>query len=169
MAGETKLKKIMAAVDGSPASENALKYAIFLAARFEAEIIAVTVLEEEKIGYWRFIDEHLKKEIYSKSREALNSAEKIARQHGLEMKTYTLKGTHADEEIVRFIEQTPELTSVVMGDHGLGLHGRQMLGSTTERVIREIAKRGIPVVVSVVPYVAPESPACKLYAGPLCE
>ena len=40
---------------------------------------------------------------------------------------------------------------LVLGAHGHGFIGRHILGSTTERVIREVARRGLPVPVLVVP------------------
>lgn len=160
--------RILAALDGSPPSENALKYAIFLASTLSAALVGVYVVEEEKIGYWRFIDEHFKKELRKKGQEVLERAREIAGEKGLDMETRILKGGAPYEELVRFIERNQDVSAVVLGDHGLRLTDRHILGSTTERVIREISKRGIPVAVTVVPYVAPDSPECRLYAGPLC-
>ena len=165
---QTIPKKILVAVDGSPASENALKYGIFSASRFDAELVGIYVVEEEKIGYWRFVDEHFKKELLKKAREVLDAAEKTAQERGMIMKKEIVHGNQPYDEILKYIEQNTDITMVVMGDHGLGLTDRHMLGSTTERVIREIAKRRIPVAVTVVPYVSADSSACKLYAGPLC-
>jgi nucleotide-binding universal stress UspA family protein len=39
----------------------------------------------------------------------------------------------------------------VVGSYGKGFKNRAILGSTTEKVIREIARRAIPVPVLVVP------------------
>ncbi|MCB2185361.1 MAG: universal stress protein [Deltaproteobacteria bacterium] len=163
-----KLRKVLVAVDGSKPSENALKYAVFTAASFGAELVAVYVLEEEKVGYWLFIDEHFKKELLAKAQEILAQAKAVAKERGLAVKTEVLQGAKPYEEIVKYIEKDPEITTVIMGDHGLGLSDRHLLGSTTERVIRLIARHGIPVAVTVVPYVDADSTACNLYAGPLC-
>jgi nucleotide-binding universal stress UspA family protein len=160
-------KKILVAVDGSPASENALKYGIFAASRFDAELVGIYVVEEEKIGYWRFVDEHFKKELLKKARDVLDRAETTALERGMTLKKEVVKGNKPYEEILKYIEKNTDITVVVMGDHGVGLTDRHMLGST-ERVIREIAKHRIPVAVTVVPYVPADSSACELYAGPLC-
>jgi nucleotide-binding universal stress UspA family protein len=40
---------------------------------------------------------------------------------------------------------------LVLGTHGHGFMGRHLLGSTTERVLREVTHRGLPVPVLVVP------------------
>ena len=45
---------------------------------------------------------------------------------------------------------------LVLGSHGHGFMGRHLIGSTTERVIREMAHRGLPVPVLVVPVKAGE-------------
>jgi nucleotide-binding universal stress UspA family protein len=168
MENQMAAKKILVAVDGSPASENALKYGIFAASRFDAKLVGIYVVEEEKIGYWRFVDEHFKKELLKKARDVLDRAETTALERGMTLKKEVVKGNQPYEEILKYIEQNTDITVVVMGDHGVGLTDRHMLGSTTERVIREIAKRRIPVAVTVVPYVPADSSACNLYAGPLC-
>jgi nucleotide-binding universal stress UspA family protein len=40
---------------------------------------------------------------------------------------------------------------LVLGSHGHSFVSRHLLGSTTERVIREVAHRALPVPVLVVP------------------
>jgi len=163
------LRKVLVAVDGSPPSECALKYALFVATSFNAQLVAIYVVEEEKVGYWRFIDEHLKKELIQKAREVLEEAEELAREQQVAVHTEILQGSKPYEEIVRYLEKDPEITTVVMGAYGVGLTDRHLLGSTAERVIRLIAKEAIPVAVTVVPFVEPDSEACQIYAGPLCS
>ncbi|MEW5725201.1 MAG: universal stress protein [Thermodesulfobacteriota bacterium] len=168
MNGTEKETKLLVAVDGSPASEAALKYAVYLATKLGARLVAVYVMEEEKIGYWIFIDEHFKKELRTKAQEVLDSAARIARDRDLGLETEILEGGRPYEEIVKYVEGHTEIAMVIMGERGLGHVDLNMLGSTTERVIRLVAKRGLPVVVTVVPGVEPDSPQCRLYGGPLC-
>lgn len=168
MSSDAKIKKVMVAVDGSLPSENALKYAIFTASSFQAELVVFYVIEQEKLGYWQFIDEHFKKELNAKAREIMNQAEAVAAARGLEITAVMVEGNQPYQEIVDYVEKNPGITTLVMGDHGIGLTDRHLLGSTTERVIRLIAKKGLPVAVTVVPYVAPDSPQCDIHAGPLC-
>jgi len=52
---------------------------------------------------------------------------------------------------VDFLEDNLGISHFVMGDHGMGLSERHVLGSTTERVIREISARKLPVATVVVP------------------
>jgi|Deesub1362A_J573_1020465.scaffolds.fasta_scaffold10356_1 nucleotide-binding universal stress UspA family protein len=169
MSGETGVKKVLVAVDGSEPSQSALKYALYLASRFGAELVAVYVVEEEKVGYWRFIDEHFKKELLAKARQVLDEAQEAGRDYQVTVHSEILQGTQPYVEIVRYVEQNPEITTVVMGEHGMGFTDRHLLGSTTERVIRLIAKERIPVAVTVVPHVEPNSESCRIFAGPLCS
>lgn len=168
MSSEDRIRKVMVAVDGSPPSQNALKYAIFTASKFGAQLVVFSVIEQEKLGYWQFIDEHFKKELLDKAKQVITQAETLAAEHGLSIESELVEGSQPYQEIVDFVEKHPGITTLAMGDHGMGLTDRHLLGSTTERVIRLIAKKGLPVVVAVVPYVAADSPGCDLFAGPLC-
>jgi nucleotide-binding universal stress UspA family protein len=168
MSSEDRVQKVMVAVDGSPPSQNALKYAIFTASKFGAKLVVFCVVEQEKVGYWQFIDEHFKKELLNKARQVITQAETLAAERGLSFQSELVEGAQPYQEIVDYVEKNPGITTLVMGDHGMGLTDRHLLGSTTERVIRLIAKKALPVAVTVVPYVAPDSPACDLFAGPLC-
>ncbi len=168
MSGDSQIKKVMVAVDGSPPSENALKYAIFTAASFKATLVVFYVVEQEKVGYWQFIDEHFKKELREKARKVVEAAEKVAVERGVQIIKEVVENNQPYQAIVDYVVKDSNITTLVMGDHGTGLTDRHLLGSTTERVIRLIAKKGLPVAVTVVPYVAPDSSACQLYAGPLC-
>ena len=161
-------QKVMAAIDGSPPSQNALRYAMFTAAKFGVPLVAFVVIEQEKVGYWKFIDDHFQKELLAKARQVIAEAEEMAAARNLPIHSAVVEGTQPYQEIVDYVEQNPGITTLVMGDHGQGLTDRHLLGSTTERVIRLIAKKSLPVAVTVVPYVAPDSPACDLFAGPLC-
>jgi nucleotide-binding universal stress UspA family protein len=60
------------------------------------------------------------------------------------------------EAIVTYLEESEPVKFLVLGTHGHGFIGRHILGSTTERVIREVARRSLPVPVLVVPATAQE-------------
>ena len=55
------------------------------------------------------------------------------------------------KRIVEFLEKARGVKFLVLGAHGHGFVGRHLLGSVTERVIREVARRALPVPVLVVP------------------
>ena len=53
--------------------------------------------------------------------------------------------------IVDFIDKARGVKFLVVGSYGKGFKNRAILGSTTEKIIREIARLAIPVPVLVVP------------------
>jgi nucleotide-binding universal stress UspA family protein len=146
--------KIAVAVDGSAPSRAALDYAAELAHRLGGlPLVVLHVLETQKIGYWLFIDEHFRKELERRADELVLAARKAAAKRGLPLETHILPGTgqSAYEALAGFLEDNPEVSHLVLGDHGVGLTDRHILGSTTERLIREVSARGLPVALVVVP------------------
>lgn len=143
---------ILAATDGSEASEQAVRYAGEIAGPMGAKLVLLHVCEHEKGGYWPFIEHHL-------TRETEQAAERIEKQvrrildsmgvsHEMEHKVQR-DATYI--EIVDFLESHTGVFALVMGERGSGLRGHRSMGSTTERVIHEISSRGLPVPVVVVP------------------
>jgi hypothetical protein len=55
------------------------------------------------------------------------------------------------EAIIGYLETGGPVKFLVLGTHGHGFVGRHLIGSTTERVIREVAHRGLKVPILVVP------------------
>jgi nucleotide-binding universal stress UspA family protein len=55
------------------------------------------------------------------------------------------------EQIVDYLVSTPEAAFLVMGSYGHGVRERLILGSTTQRLILEIARRQMKTPVLVVP------------------
>ncbi|MGO9176961.1 MAG: universal stress protein, partial [Desulfobaccales bacterium] len=53
--------------------------------------------------------------------------------------------------ILSFLEGAGPVKFLVLGSHGHGFVSRHLIGSVTERVIREVAHRGLQVTVLVVP------------------
>lgn len=145
--------KIAVALDGSAPSREALQYAAELASRLGVGLVLLHVLEMHKTGYWRFIDEHFRKELTARAEELMLEGRKAAAPFRLQVEAQVLPGTEvaAYEAIVEFLAKASGVSHLVMGDHGIGLSARHVLGSTTERVIREVSARGLPVAVVVVP------------------
>jgi|YNPNPStandDraft_1061719.scaffolds.fasta_scaffold07840_3 nucleotide-binding universal stress UspA family protein len=143
---------ILVAVDGSLPSENAVRYGARLAKTLGARVSLFHVMESDKIGYWLFIDRHFHKELEKAAQQVIEAAEKILQAAGVAYTVETKEGTQAVYlEIVHKIETTPGVVALVMGDRGVCLREHHILGSTTERVIREVAKRALPVAVTIVP------------------
>lgn len=145
--------KIAVAVDGSAPSNQALRYGAELASRLGVGLVLLHVLELHKIGYWLFIDEHFRKELERKAEGLILEGRKEAARHRLEVEAHVLRGAeiNAYQALADFVADNPAVSHLIMGDHGVGLSERHVLGSTTERLIREVSRRRLPVAVVVVP------------------
>jgi nucleotide-binding universal stress UspA family protein len=145
--------KVAVALDGSAPSNQALKYAAELASRLKLGLVLLHVLEVHKVGYWRFIDEHFRKELERRAEEVILEGRKEAASLKVEVESNILPGTEmsAYEALVDHVANNAKVSHLIMGDHGVGLSGGHCLGSTTERVIREVASRRLLVAVVVVP------------------
>ncbi len=124
--------KVMAAIDGSPASEKVLAAAVDLATHYQAELIAFSVAEMpevvamvDEVDEWRQSSD----EFFRKIGEA---AVEYARSRGVKLRHVIVRG-HAAEEILRFAE-SEEVNLMVLGRQGHSRVARFFLGSTTDRV-----------------------------------
>lgn len=145
-------KTILAAVDGSKASENAIRYAGSLAKILNARVLLFHVVESEKVGYWLLIDKHFVKELEKATAQILDRAKSLLDAIGVEYTVESREQKHATYlEIVSALEADPSIFAATLGDRGLGLREHKALGSTTDRVMHEVSKRGLPIPVIVVP------------------
>lgn len=147
-----KAKSIAVAIDGSVPGWEAMKRAINMARLLELPLDVLHVIQVVKAGYFAFIDRHLQEEQEAQARKVLDEAVQRGQKAGVEVRTHLLEGEkEPSEAIVAFLEQARGIKFLVLGSHGYSFVGRQLLGSVTERVIREVAHRGLPVPVLVVP------------------
>jgi len=147
-----KAKSIAVAIDGSAPAWEAMKRAINMARLLELPLEVLHVIQLRKAGYFAFIDRHLKEDQEAYAKEVLNEAVQRAQKRGVEAHTHLLQGEKdPSAAIVDFLDQARGVKFLVMGTHGHGFMGRHLLGSTTERVLREVTHRGLPVPVLVVP------------------
>jgi len=147
-----KAKSIAVAIDGSAPAWEAMKRALNMARLLELPLEVLHVIQLRKAGYFAFIDRHLKEDQEAYAQEVLNEAVQRAQKRGVEAHTHLLQGEKdPSAAIVDFLDQARGVKFLVMGTHGHGFMGRHLLGSTTERVLREVTHRGLPVPVLVVP------------------
>jgi nucleotide-binding universal stress UspA family protein len=112
----------------------------------------VHVVQLVKAGYFAFIDRHLKEDYESQAQKILIEAQKRGREAGVEVQPHLLQVEKGPAEaILDYLEQAGPIKFLVMGTHGLGFVARHLLGSVTERVLREVAHRGLPVPILIVP------------------
>jgi len=150
-------KPIVVAIDGSAPAWDAMETALYLAHLIERPVEVLTVIQLRKSGYFAFIDRHLQEEQKVYARKVLDEANQRGQKAGVEVRTHLLESEKdISEAIIAYLEGSEPVKFLVLGSHGHGFIGRHILGSTTERVIREVAHRGLPVPVLVVPAKAGE-------------
>ena len=153
-----KAKSIAVAVDGSAASWEAMQRAINMARLLDLPLDVLHVVQLRKAGYFAFIDRHLKEDQEAYAKNVVQEAVQRAEKKGVDVRTHILQGEQdPSAAIISFLDQARGVKFLVLGTHGHGFMGRHLLGSTTERVVREVARRALPVPVLVVPFTkAPE-------------
>lgn len=152
-----KATSIAVAVDGSDPSWEAFGRAINMAKLLNLELDVLFVIQLKKMGYFAFIDRHLQEDKEAASRAVFEEAGRRAAKAGITVHTHLLESEEdPGTAIVDFLDKTRGVKFLVIGSYGRGFKSRTILGSTTEKVIREIARRVIPVPVLVVPAVRSE-------------
>ena len=151
MAAE-KAQSIAVAVDGSVSAWEAMQRAINMARLLALPLDVLHVIQLRKAGYFAFIDRHLKEDQEAYAKNVLADAVQRAKKGGVEARTHLLEGEQDPSgAIIDFLEKARGVKFLVVGAHGHGFVGRHLLGSTTERVVREVARQALPVPVLVVP------------------
>ena len=159
MAAE-KAKSIAVAVDGSVSGWEAMQRAINMARLLALPLDVLHVIQLRKAGYFAFIDRHLQEDQEAYAKNVLAEAVQRAGKKGVEAHTHLLEGEKDPAgAIVDFLDQARGVKFLVLGAHGHGFVGRHLLGSVTERVLREVARRALPVPVLVVPSTKAEEEA----------
>jgi nucleotide-binding universal stress UspA family protein len=144
---------LVVALDGSSPSWEAFQAALSLAASLGAELYVVTALGPRGSRYfYAFVDEQLKAEQATSAEEAFTESRRRGEAAGVRVLTRMLEAKgHAAEAILEFLAGLGEVTMLVVGSYGRGYRQRHFVGSTTERLIRQIAKEGLAYPVLVVP------------------
>ena len=152
-----KAKSIAVAVDGSIAAWEAMQRAINMARLLELPLDVLHVIQLRKAGYFAFIDRHLQEDQQAYAKKVLAEAVQRAEKKGVEARTHLLKSEKDPAgAVIDFLDKARGVKFLVLGTHGHGFVGRHLLGSVTERVIREVARRALPVPVLVVPSIQTE-------------
>jgi nucleotide-binding universal stress UspA family protein len=127
------VKKILVAVDFSETSNKAFDYALSLARVFEAEVIALHVLEDP-ILYAPTTDESYR-EAYE--RTVQGKLDELIGRHGVEgvkVELVTRQGSPFHEVVEH--SKDAHCDMIVMGTLGLGPIQHMLLGSVAEKVVR---------------------------------
>ncbi|GAB3027342.1 universal stress protein [Natronobiforma cellulositropha] len=125
--------------DGSDGTRQAIRHGLAIADRFEATVHALAVRSE---GPYGSLESDAEREAVDREVErALERVGADARRRGLETVTAVRDGV-PHEEILAYADETG-IDVIVMGTHGRTGVDRVLVGSVTERVVREAA---VPVV-----------------------
>ena len=134
---------VLVATDGSSDAEAALAHAIGLAASADATLHAVSVVETRTAYDNAIVDpEEVRENLRSDAREALDRAQRMAEEAGLECGT-TLEEGPPPERILETIEAVGA-DAVVVGATGRSGFKRLVLGGTAEQLLESAP---VPVVV----------------------
>ncbi len=150
-------KKIIVAVDGSDTARDAFRFALQMAPALGCSICAIVVIQTRipgyRAGYFSFVDRHVLTELRQFAAGVVEETRKAASDLGGPVPdTAILEGEkEIFEQIVDFLAATPEAAFLVVGSYGHGVRERLILGSTTQRLILEIARRQMKTPVLVVP------------------
>lgn len=138
------IKKILVAIDGSKPSLDASEQAISLAAKYEAELIAVHVVSPDvRYGYLEDVitpglPASLKEVVVlamEKGQKYLDNVKQNASENKVEVRTEVLIGASSVvKEIVEYAEEH-KIDLIVIGTRGISGIKKMLLGSTASGVL----------------------------------
>ncbi|MHB8859551.1 MAG: universal stress protein [Thermoleophilia bacterium] len=141
-------KKILIATDGSEPAMDAARYAFQIAGKMGLSLTGLRVVDIDRYASdWGAVRDTVAGELEEHARRILGELEAEAGKAGLEV---DLQVRHGDSsrEIIRFAQEDPEVAMIVLGATGRRRLGRQLIGSTAERVVRQVGRDlACPVVV----------------------
>ena len=137
---KANFSKILVAIDGSEASMDAAEYAIEMTKKFNAELIALTVIRLPLSSYGlssakNELKRPKEKEEILESKQWFDNLSKKAQQENIQMKTETINSQMSIEgEIVEYAEHH-DIDLIIMGTKGSSGFKKLLLGSTASGVI----------------------------------
>jgi nucleotide-binding universal stress UspA family protein len=156
-------KKILIAIDGSEPAMDAARYAFQLAEKMDLGLVGLRVVDIDRYASdWQAVRDKVTGELEEHAERILNELSDEARKHGLEV---DLQVRHGDSsrEIIRFAQEDHDVALIVLGATGRRRLGRQLIGSTAERVVRQVG-RDLPCAVIITPSVS-TTPEARLTLG----
>jgi nucleotide-binding universal stress UspA family protein len=137
--------KLLVPVDGSENSVRALEAAIFLSKKIDAHVTVMHVMEKPPTLYIHPQKEleELLQNYRNEAEQILEKCEEIGNRNGVELQKVMIEGDVASK-IIKFAEK--ELFDmIVMGHRGSGRFKEMVLGSVSEKVLRQ-AKRSVLII-----------------------
>jgi len=143
-------KRILIATDGSDQAKDATSLAIQIAGRMRLGLVALRVVDVDRYASeFEAVRDVVMKELEDQANRILSEAKAQVETAGLPVETEIRHGD-SSREIIRFAQEDPEIVMIVLGASGRRRLGRQLIGSTAERVVRQVG-RDLPCAVVVAP------------------
>jgi nucleotide-binding universal stress UspA family protein len=129
-------------------AEWVLEYSAKLAKTQGLDAIVLNVINTDLISahHWAAIKDKLEEELENEAREAVEAGKEYMEARGIKVEGIVRSGT-PHEEIVAAAASREDIEAVVMGAYGKKFLERQIVGSQTENVLREISKLCIPLII----------------------
>lgn len=135
------IKRILLPVDGSPFSERAASYGIFLSKSLGAEISLIHILKVAPAA--KLDPEEIKRKKIQQAEICFSSIISKAEKEGLRIDTKILASRKIPQTILNEASDN-EYDLIIIGSHGLSGFRKLILGSVTEEILK---KSTIPVLV----------------------
>lgn len=126
--------EILVPTDGSPAAESAIEHAVDLAKRYGARIHGLYAVDATSFASVEVGTDLVVDALETEGTEAVARIERAALDAGLDVVTTVSSGT-ASRSILEYADEH-DIDLVVMGTHGRRGVERFLMGSVTERVVR---------------------------------
>src|SRR3990172_5746598 len=143
--------RILVLTDGSVAARKAEGYALKLAKMVGGRVIALHVVEHREDPLhrlWLRVRNELLEHAHSDGVDIIEELKELGRKEGVEVEGTIRKG-RPSEEILRYISENRDLDLIIIAPRKMGPFSRLLLGSTTERLVREIGKLvSCPVLIT---------------------
>ncbi|AGN02128.1 UspA domain-containing protein [Salinarchaeum sp. Harcht-Bsk1] len=124
--------------DGSDGTDRAIDHSLELAGTYDATLHVLSVLDDASLTS---VSEEAATEVLADREAAVEAVANAAREAGVDVVTSVREGS-PHREILAYADEAA-VDVIVMGTHGRSGVGRVLLGSVTERVVRDAP---VPVV-----------------------
>jgi nucleotide-binding universal stress UspA family protein len=142
--------RILVATDGSDQAKDATRLAAQMAAKLDMGLVGLRVVDVDRYASeFMAVREAVGAELEEQAQRILEEAREIVEGLGREMETQIRHGD-SSREIIRFAQENNDIAMVIMGASGRRRLARQLIGSTAERVVRQVG-RDLPCAVVIAP------------------
>ena len=142
--------RILTPTDGSEPAGDAIRLAIQMAGKLGLSLVALRVVDVDRYASeFMAIRETVSRDLEEQAQRILAEAKSMTEDTGIEMETLVRHGD-SSREIIRFAQENSDVVLIIMGASGRRRLGRQLIGSTAERVVRQVG-RDLPCAVMIAP------------------